>query len=471
MEHPRRNAGERAHAQGQKHVAQLADGRIGEDAFQVGLGQGDQGGQKRGEPADCRHHALGVGRGRKQRRAAGHHVDARRDHRRRVDQRANRRGAFHGVGQPDVQGELGALAAGPRHQQQADRRAQPATHVERRIVQHRLAEDAGMDHAGDGGVLEIQRAVGDPEEEYTQGEAEIAHPIDQKGLQPRGRGRRLLEPETDQQVAAQAHRLPEDIEEQEVAGRDQHGHGEDEQADVGEESPIAHVSAHVADRVDGHQQRDERHRGEHDGRERIGPQDDVDVKGRAGVRAKGPLSLRERARVRAGLRLAFQCRSPHPLPLSRRERGGRDARPGPEGNGLEIADGLLRAAVGGKLLAVALDGEDQQHAGGAGSGDGQDHRQMAPGAEHVLAQRRREQRGCQRQSGNQDQQRADIKHGVAAGVRLWEFPAARRPGPIGARSADGTPAARLLPLPTRADRPRATAARRRCRVCRCVGRA
>ena len=44
------------------------------------------------------------------RRAAGDQVDAGGDHGGGVDQGADRGGAFHGVGQPDVQRELGGFA-------------------------------------------------------------------------------------------------------------------------------------------------------------------------------------------------------------------------------------------------------------------------------------------------------------------------------------------------------------------------
>ena len=84
------------------------------------------------------------GRGDEQRRAAGDHVDAGGDHRRGVDQGADRRRAFHRVGQPDVQRELGALAAGPEQQQQADRRGDAAGGI---VVggDARFAKDAADD--------------------------------------------------------------------------------------------------------------------------------------------------------------------------------------------------------------------------------------------------------------------------------------------------------------------------------------
>ena len=51
---PADDAGERPGAQAQEHVAQLADRRVGQHAFQVELGQGDQRRQQRREAADAR---------------------------------------------------------------------------------------------------------------------------------------------------------------------------------------------------------------------------------------------------------------------------------------------------------------------------------------------------------------------------------------------------------------------------------
>ena len=52
--------------------------------------------------------------------AARDHVDAGGDHGGGVDERGDRRGAFHGVGQPDVERDLRGLAGGADEQQQAD---------------------------------------------------------------------------------------------------------------------------------------------------------------------------------------------------------------------------------------------------------------------------------------------------------------------------------------------------------------
>ena len=58
--------------------------------------------------------------GSKDRKESPHQIHARGHHRGRMDQSADRRRAFHGVGQPDVQRELRTLADA------AAKNAQPA---------------------------------------------------------------------------------------------------------------------------------------------------------------------------------------------------------------------------------------------------------------------------------------------------------------------------------------------------------
>ncbi len=95
-----------------EHVAKLADGRVGQHLLDVVLRQRDGGGEERGEAADLADHLqrLRASHLRIDREEPRHQIDARRHHRRRVDQRADRRWARHRVRQPDVQRELRRLA-------------------------------------------------------------------------------------------------------------------------------------------------------------------------------------------------------------------------------------------------------------------------------------------------------------------------------------------------------------------------
>ncbi len=65
--------------------------------------------------------------------AARDHVDARRDHGGGVDERGDRRGAFHRVGQPDVERDLRGLAGGAEDEQEGDG-GEPAGAVPLRVL-------------------------------------------------------------------------------------------------------------------------------------------------------------------------------------------------------------------------------------------------------------------------------------------------------------------------------------------------
>ena len=104
------------------------------------------------------------------------------------------------------------------------------------------------------GIVEVERAERGPKQEHAQGETEVADAVDQECLHAGRGGRRLLEPEADEQIAAQAHRFPEDIEHQLVAPQPSKlsivKFPEDEEGHVVEEPPggpglLVHVSRGV----------------------------------------------------------------------------------------------------------------------------------------------------------------------------------------------------------------------------------
>ncbi len=184
--------------------------------------------------------------------AARHHVHARRHHGGGVDERGDRRGAFHGVGQPGVERELGGLAAGAHEEEERDGGIGPHAH-------------RGVGLAEDGAV--VQRAEGDPDQHDAQPEAEVPHPVHDEGLLARVGGGLLLVPEPDEEVRAEADRFPEDVEHEEVARQHQHHHREHEEVQIGEEAGVARIAVHVAGGVEmdeephpGHDQ--QHHRGE-----------------------------------------------------------------------------------------------------------------------------------------------------------------------------------------------------------------
>ena len=240
-----------ADAEAGEHVAQLAERRIRQHALDVALGEGDRCGEDGGEDADCRHQDHRLWRVGEDRVGAGDEVDAGVDHRRGMDQRADRRRAFHGVGQPDVERELGALAHRAHEQQQRDAGHHPRLY---RAALQRRGQQRSNDARG-----EVERADGRPDRGDAERKAEVADAVDEERLLGRQCRRAAAVPEADQQVARQADQLPGREQQQEVVGQDQQQHAEHEQVEVGEEAPAARVVGHVADRVDVDEHADRRH--------------------------------------------------------------------------------------------------------------------------------------------------------------------------------------------------------------------
>ena len=161
-----------------------------------------------------------------------------------------------GVGQPDVEGQLGGLSHRPGEQQQRHHGGRPV----RQPV--RGAED----------VAEIERPEPVPDEDDPDEETRVPDPGGDEGLLGGVGGDLPFEPEPDQQIGAEAHALPAHVEQQVVVGQDQDQHEEDEQVHVSEEAAVAGIVPHVVDGVDVDQRPHPGHGKGHDRRQRIDPE-------------------------------------------------------------------------------------------------------------------------------------------------------------------------------------------------------
>src|SRR4030095_11048907 len=133
---------------------------------------------------------------------------------------------FHGVGQPGEEWELRGLANRAGEEEEGDGEIGAGAHGV-----GGLAEDLAV----------VEGAEGGPDEHDAEGEAAVAHPGDDEGLLARVSGGLLLVPEADQEIRAEAHRLPAHVEEEEVASHYERQHGEDEEVEVGEEAREARI--------------------------------------------------------------------------------------------------------------------------------------------------------------------------------------------------------------------------------------
>ncbi len=181
-------------------------------------------------------------------------VDPGGDHRRGVDEGADRRRAFHRVGEPGVERKLRRLGDRAAEQPERDEVHRPAP-----------AERAGVGEDG----LEVQRAGALDQHEERERHRGIADRVHHEGLLRRGDCAGAVVPETDQQVRGEADEAPADEQDQQVPALDEEQHREDEQRHVGEVAPLLVVAVHVADRVGDDQRADAGDDEHHEHRERV----------------------------------------------------------------------------------------------------------------------------------------------------------------------------------------------------------
>ena len=146
----------------------------------------------------------------------------------------NRRGAFHGVGQPDVQRKLRRFTAGSNEQKQRGR-------SDNRITDGKVAA-AGQVRD----LRKSQRSQIPGDEKHPQQKSSVADAIDDERLVARVGGRLAVEIETDQKIRTQAHAFPADKHEHIVVGEDKRQHGEHEEVEVAEEAVVAAFMRHVS---------------------------------------------------------------------------------------------------------------------------------------------------------------------------------------------------------------------------------
>ncbi len=107
-----------------------------------------------------------------------------------------------------------------------------------------------------------------------QDEARVADPVDHEGLASVVGELRVVVPERNQKVGAQAHALPTDEHQQQVVGQHQHQHREREQVHVSEVARVVLVMGHVADGVEMDHRADAADDERHHGGERVEAQGD-----------------------------------------------------------------------------------------------------------------------------------------------------------------------------------------------------
>ena len=221
-------------------------------------------------------------------------IDAGSDHRGGVNERGDGRGAFHRVGQPDVQRKLAALAGGSGKDEQAD--GAGGGEAEASVLREQAGERPAFHGAG-AVVIEEQRAGLSEEPDDAEEKEDVADARGEEGFLGGGGGGGLLIPEADEQVGGEADQFPAHEEQQDAVGDDDAEHGSGKEREEAEEAGEVLVVGHVADGVDEDEQADEADHHEHDGGERIEDPAEIDG-GRAELEPGEVDGLADRCAVR-----------------------------------------------------------------------------------------------------------------------------------------------------------------------------
>ena len=247
----------RARPDGKEHVAELRHRGIREHLLDIGLcngnGRGEQSGCSTDDRDDCWCPRVGLVNDRVH---AGHEEHACGDHRCSVDECRNRCGAFHRVGQPEVERQLRALATCTDEQHQRN--------CGGRDVAQRASDGCRID------AFVRQRSHRREREEHRRHDAPVTDAVRHERLLA-GRGCAVTcVPERDQEVRAGTHAFPTEEGDQKVLAQNQHEHRKDEEVEVDEELRELRITVHVTHCVQMDQRADSRDEQRHCDRQRIG---------------------------------------------------------------------------------------------------------------------------------------------------------------------------------------------------------
>ena len=221
------------HGQG----AQSGHGGPGQDALEIALAQGQGHAPGGGDGASGHQHRGPQGVVVKRWVQARHQVDAQLHHGGRVQVGRHRGGRGHGVGQPEVEGELRALGEAADHDQQHGRGQSRAVGQLRHGLQQ-LGDLVGAGHVAQG--------------QDTRQQHQAPRAGHQQGLLGRFTAFFVLVVEAHQQERGQAGQLPEHEQEDQVISRDTPDHGQHEQGQQDVEPVLRRVPGQVATRVNEH---------------------------------------------------------------------------------------------------------------------------------------------------------------------------------------------------------------------------
>ena len=173
-----------------------------------------------------------------------------------MDQGRDRCRTFHGIGQPNVQGEHRTLTGTTDKHHEEGHRQNPVASVETgRKLRHRIQVEAERSH-----IVAV--------EQDTDEEEQVGETCHDESLLRSGNGSMQRIIETDEQVGAHTHQLPEQIHLEDVGGYDQTQHRHGEKTQEGIVTLESFLTMHITERIDVHHQTHRRDDDEHHHRNR-----------------------------------------------------------------------------------------------------------------------------------------------------------------------------------------------------------
>ena len=216
------------HARRHEHIAQLADRGVSEDLLDIVLEEARHRGPERRQHTDDSDDVKDHREDGEHASQTGKQVDTRSHHGRGMDKGRNRSRTRHGIGEPSEERNLSGLT------RTADKEEETRQREHRKHNLDMTGRHDHLDERREGIVIEDAGAAHRHEAEHTEQEADIAHAVHDERLVRRLAVIDILVPETDEEVRAEAYAFPTEEREEQVIGKHEHDHAEQEQVDVGQ---------------------------------------------------------------------------------------------------------------------------------------------------------------------------------------------------------------------------------------------
>ena len=272
MKHPGHRRQRRIEPEQQGNQTQVTDGGKRQQPFQIVLEQGPD------RPPQQRGHAGSGNQVEPQVGACQYRVEPRQqkdaclDHGGRMQIRTHRGRGRHGVGQPEMERELGTLGEGPQQYQTENHRVEGMLLHQGAVLQHRAQRETAHHMAN---------------QQHPGQQRQTAHTGDRQRHASPLTGSAVVLFVADQQEGTKAGQFPEEHQKQQIVAGHHPQHAEHEQQQQGIETAAVILGRQVIVRIHHHQQPDTQNQDTEQQRQTIQPQ--RQIQSQRGQPGHGPL--------------------------------------------------------------------------------------------------------------------------------------------------------------------------------------